>query len=133
MATDGEAESSSSSVDPLKTPCGEQITDDEWPGGVHSLGDGAEVGQQVLGDDGDERLGRVVQQVTLQDVQHPVECPHAAGQVGAAQGGLQQAAHRLRDGLVLWGRRGVPCQSKRYRLYILVYTAYTLFVRTWYQ
>jgi len=67
----------------------------------HSLSDGPEVGQQVLGDGGEQLLGRVVQQVALQHVQQPVQSAHAAGQVGAAQGRLQQAAHGLRYYFVL--------------------------------
>ena len=73
---------------------------------VSSLCDGAEVGQQVVGHGRDQLLGRVVQQVTLQHVQHAVEGPHAAGEVGAAEGGLQQAAHGLRYRLVLGGGGG---------------------------
>lgn len=61
----------------------------------YSLSDSLEVGQQVLGDGGDELFGRVIQQVALQHIQQSMQSSHAAGQVGAAQGCLQQATHRL--------------------------------------
>lgn len=69
--------------------------------GQHLLGDSPEVGQEVLGDCGDELFGRVVQKVALQHIQEAVQGPHAAGQVGAAKGCLQQAAHGLCDDFVL--------------------------------
>lgn len=60
-----------------------------------SLSNSPEVGQQVLGDGGDKLFGCVIQQVTLQHIQHSVESPHAAGEVCAPQRCLQQATHRL--------------------------------------
>lgn len=59
------------------------------------LSDSPEVGQEVLGDNRDELFGRIIQQVTLQHIQQSMQSSHAAGQVGAAKGRLQQAAHRL--------------------------------------
>lgn len=61
----------------------------------YSLSNSPEVGQQVLRDGGDKLFGCVIQQVTLQHIQHSVESPHTAGEVCAPQRCLQQATHRL--------------------------------------
>lgn len=68
---------------------------------IYSLSYSPEIGQQVITDYGDQLFGRVVQQVTLQHIQHPMQGPQPAGQVGAAQGRLQQATHWLGNCFVL--------------------------------
>lgn len=71
---------------------------------MYSLSNSPEVGQQVLWDSGDKLFGCIIQQVTLQHIQHSVERPHAAGEVCAPQRRLQQATHRLCDCFVLGNR-----------------------------
>ena len=73
-----------------------------WEAGhAHSLGSTLEVGEEVVGDDRDELLGGVIQEVALQHVQDAVQGTHRAGQVAAPERALQQPADRFRHGLVL--------------------------------
>lgn len=68
---------------------------------AHSLGRPFEVGQDVVTDDWDELLRRLIQEVTLQHVEGTMQGPDLAGQVATPQGALQQPGDGLSYRLVL--------------------------------